>query len=63
MIAPAVKAKQDFSVFITKLSEEVMSRRRRRLAEQRLIPREAARDVGFNELSGRRIAILVAASS
>jgi len=43
--APLVEAEQDGSIRIQDLSEVVMGRSRLRLAKERLVPFEAARDV------------------
>src|SRR6478672_2821825 len=43
--APLVEAKQDGSIRIQDLTKVVMTRRRLRLAEERLVPFEAARNV------------------
>ena len=47
MRAPRVEAEQDSSICLEDLPEIVMSRKGRRLAEQRLVPSEAARHVAY----------------
>ena len=47
MRAPVVEAKQDGSIRIQDLAKVVMARRRPGLAEERLIPFEAAGNVAY----------------
>jgi hypothetical protein len=45
--APLVEAEQDGSIRIEELTKVVMARRCLRLAKERLVPLEAARDVAY----------------
>src|SRR4051812_24715366 len=47
--APLVEAEQDGSIRIQDLAEVVMTRRRLRLAEERLVPADAARNVAHTD--------------
>ena len=49
MRAPVVEAKQDGSIRIQDLTKVVMARRRPGLAEERLIPFEAAGNVAYTD--------------
>ncbi len=49
MRAPLVKAKQDSSIRIQDLTKVVMAWRRLRLAEERLVPFEAAGNIAYTD--------------
>ena len=47
MLAPFVEAEQDGSIRIEDLTKVIVTRGRRGLAEERLVPSEAARNVAY----------------